>query len=168
MVPRHPEHLPEFSYIGPHRYSLRFCTHDRRDVFVADAPVRLVRSQFLRAAAEEPFAIVLYCYMPDHVHLLVEGQTQTSDCKNFIARGKQYSGFYYKKEFRLRLWQRYGFERVLRDEEPTLVVARYILNNRVRAGLVSRVEDYPYVGSEVYTLSELLDAIQTFSPSQKY
>jgi len=33
-----------------------------------------------------------------------------------------------------RLWQRYGFERVLRDDEATLVVAKYILENPLRAG----------------------------------
>jgi hypothetical protein len=55
-------------------------------------------------------------------------------------------------------WQRYGFEHVLRDDELTLVVARYILENPVRAGLVARVEDYPFVGSFVYELKEILEA----------
>jgi putative transposase len=163
-VPRkRSRRLSNFSYIGQYRYSLTFCTNERRALFISDAPVQLVRSQILRAATEEPFAITAYCYMPDHLHLLVEGRTTTSDCKRFISRAKQYSGFYYKKEFRSRLWQRYGFERVLREHEPTLVVARYILNNPIRAGLVQRVEDYPYVGSEVYSLSELIEAVQPFT-----
>jgi hypothetical protein len=61
--------------------------------------------------------------------------------------------------FRERLWQRYGFERVLRQEETTQVVARYILENPIRAGLVTRVEDYPFLGSFVYTLAQLLDSL---------
>ena len=97
--------------------------------------------------------------MPDHVHLLVEGQGADSDGKKFIARAKQYSGFYYKKEHSSQLWQRYGFEHTLRDDELTLVVAKYILENPVRAGLVERVEDYLFLGSLVYSLSELLEAI---------
>jgi REP element-mobilizing transposase RayT len=44
-------------------------------------------------------------------------------------------------QFGDRLWQRYGFERVLRDDEATLDVARYILRNPVRAGLVDVPED---------------------------
>jgi REP element-mobilizing transposase RayT len=101
--------------------------------------------------------------MPDHVHLLVEGTSADADAKAFIARAKQYSGFYYRQEHGATLWQRYGYEHTLRDEELTLVVARYILENPVRAGLVQRVEDYPFAGSLVYSLSELLEGIATRS-----
>jgi hypothetical protein len=77
------------------------------------------------------------------------------DCKRFITRTKQFSGFYFTKQFGTRLWQRYGFERVIRDSEQTFV-ARYILENPVRAGLVAATEDYPFIGSFVYTLPELI------------
>ena len=100
-------------------------------------------------------------FMPDHLHLLVEGRCVSSDCRRFINRAKQFSGFHYAKAFGHRLWQRYGFERVLRDDEATLSVARYILENPLRAGLVERVEDYPFVGSCVYTLPEILEAVST-------
>ena len=100
--------------------------------------------------------VVAYCFMPDHLHLLVEGQADDSDCKRFIARSKQYSGFYLQQRFGTRLWQRYGFERVLRENEPTFVVARYILENPVRVGLAAAIEEYPFVGSFVYTLQELI------------
>jgi putative transposase len=160
MASRHPEHLESFSYIGPYRYHLRFCTDAKRPVFTSDAPVELVLAQILRACEEHEFAVIAYCFMPDHVHLLIEGTAPTSDCKRFIARVKQYSGYQHAAIFKERLWQRYGFERVLRDHETTFVVARYILENPIRAGLVTRVEDYPYVGSLVYTLRELLDSCQ--------
>ena len=88
--------------------------------------------------------------------MLIEGQAEISDCKRFIARAKQYSAFHYSKTFHEVLWQRYGFEHVLRDEERSLVVARYILANPVRAGLVQRIEDYPFIGSLVYPLKQLL------------
>ena len=98
--------------------------------------------------------------MPDHVHLLIAGTSETADCKRFIALAKQYSGFYYKKQHRRRLWQRYGFERVLRNDEATLAVARYIIENPVRAELVSDPRDYPFLGSAVYSLEEILSAVQ--------
>src|SRR5712691_9588634 len=139
-----PGHLKTFAYVGLHRYSLTFCTDRRRHLFMKADVVGLVLAQISRAATENQFAIVAYCFMRDHVHLLAEGTSDTSDCKRFIARAKQYSGFYYKKEHRGVLWQRYGFEHVLRDDELTQVVARYILENPIRAGLAKRVEDYPY------------------------
>jgi len=98
--------------------------------------------------------------MPDHLHLLVEGQTLEADCKRFINKSKQYSGFYFKQQFRDVLWQRYSFERVLRKDDDTLVVAKYILENPVRAGLVAAVEQYPFVGSFEYPLEDLLAAAQ--------
>ena len=160
MFPQHPEHLTTFDYRGFHRYSIRFCTKNRTQLFTTQEVVDLVLAQFLRSAEEEQFAIITYCFMPDHVHLLIEGRCEASDGKRFIALAKQYSGFYYKKQFKRSLWQRYGFERVLRSDEATLVVARYIIENPVRAGLVTCCRSYPFTGSSVYTLDQILDAIQ--------
>jgi putative transposase len=154
-----PGHLKTFTYLGLHRYSLTFCTDRRRHLFTTAAVVDLVLSHISRAATENGFAVVAYCFMPDHLHLLVEGQSDGSDCKRFITRAKQYSGFYYSKALRSALWQRYGFEHVLRDEEITPVVAKYILENPIRAGMVRRVEDYPFVGSLVYPLADLIAGV---------
>ena len=114
-------------------------------------------SQILRAAGNEHFAILAYCFMPDHVHLLVEGLADSSNALRFIASAKQLSGFHYGKEYQHRLWQRYGFEHVLRGDEDARRVARYILENPVRGGLVACAEDYPFLGSCVWSVSEILD-----------
>ena len=159
MFTGNPGHLKTFEYIGLHRYSLTFCTDRRRHLFTSADIVMLALSQIARAAADERFVIFAYCFMPDHVHLLIEAQAESSNCRRFIARAKQYSGFHFARVFGGRLWQRYGYEHVLRDEETTIIVARYILENPVRAGLVRRVEDYPFVGSKVYALSHLLESL---------
>ena len=160
MLTGNPGHLPAFDYIGLHRYFLTFCTNQRQPIFRDSTRVDLVKSHILQTAADESFAILAYCFMPDHLHLLVEGQADAADCKRLITRAKQFSGFYYSKTFGARLWQRYGFERVLRDDEATLVVARYILENPVRAGLVVSPEDYAFSGSEKFTVEEILSAAQ--------
>jgi hypothetical protein len=48
---------------------------------------------------------------------------------------------------------------VLRDDEATIVVARYILQNPLRAGLVSDVREYPFIGSEQFSIEQILDGI---------
>ena len=159
MFTGRPAHLKTFNYIGLHRYSLTFCTHHRQHLFVREPVVTLVLSQISRAAVEQEFVVIAYCFMPDHVHLLVEGRSEASDCKRLIARAKQYSGYHYSKQFRGTLWQRYGFEHVLRDEELTPVVARYILNNPIRAGLAQDVANYRFAGSLAYDLKDLLDGL---------
>jgi len=126
--------------------------------------VRLVRTQIRRAAAEEGFAIAAYCFMPDHVHLLVAGLEESSDGRLFIKAAKQYSGYSFARMYKDRLWQRYGYERVLRGDEATLVVARYIVNNPLRANLVQDVRQYPFLGSDVYGIDELIEAVGTWRP----
>ena len=54
----------------------------------------------------------------------------------------------------------YAYEHILRNDEAALSVARYIIKNPVRAGLVARVEDYWHSGSSVYTLEQILEAVQ--------
>ncbi|MBI4887691.1 MAG: transposase [Acidobacteria bacterium] len=160
MFTGRPEHLKTFDYLGLYRYFLTFCTFERRRLFVTRDRVAVARTQFVRAAADANMAFLAYCFMPDHVHLLMEGQCDNSDCRRFIRRAKQFSGFHYKHRYGEPLWQRYGFERTLRPEETSLRVARYILENPVRAGLVRRVEDYPFLGSSVYTVEQILEAVQ--------
>jgi REP element-mobilizing transposase RayT len=105
--------------------------------------------------------------MPDHLHLLVTGEQANSDCRGFIARSKQFSGYYYQKQFGHRLWQRYGYEHVLRTEEGTLSVARYILENPLRAGLVRDVRQYPFVGLSIYSVEQILDALPWEPPKSR-
>jgi putative transposase len=153
-----PERLSGFDYIGRHRYFLTFCTFARHRHFTIGERVDMVRSQILRAAAQEDMAVIADCYMPDHLHLLIDGQAIASDGRRFIALAKQLSGYHFQKQVGERLWQRYGYERVLRDEEASLSVARYIFENPVRAGLVEKIADYRFSGSSVYTVEQILEA----------
>jgi putative transposase len=159
VLTNRPPPLKAFDYTGFHRYSLTFCTDRRRPLFRDEAVVKLVLLQISRAAAERGFSVIAYCFMPDHLHLLIHGEHEAANCKSFISLAKQYSGYYYQKEFSEVLWQRYGYERTLRKEEQTVVVARYILENPVRATLVECVLDYPFGGSLICDVKELLDSV---------
>jgi REP-associated tyrosine transposase len=158
MITNNPGHLEGFSYVGFHRYSLTFCTYGRRRAFTDTAVVELVLQQLSRAAREQMFSVIAYCFMPDHLHLLIEGSSDDSDGRRFIRVFKQYSGYHYSQKRREALWQRYGFEHVLRDDELTVEVVKYILANPIRAGLAATVEEYPFVGSLVYELKDLIDS----------
>jgi REP element-mobilizing transposase RayT len=126
-----------------------------------------VLDQILRAARDERAVISAHCFMPDHVHLLIEAQSPASDGRRFIKRAKQFAGYAFSQAYRNRLWQRYGFEHVLRDDEAAFSFTRHIVENPVRAGLVARIEDYPFVGSEVWTLKEIAQAIAEAGPTKR-
>ena len=153
----YPKHLDCFDYIGFHRYFVTFCTRDRRPFFTHADHVCLVEQHFLRAAKEFDIADLAHCFMPDHLHAAVEGRSPEADARMFISRMKQYTGFHFKKEFGEPLWQRYGYERVVHDDEATSAVIRYVLENPLRAGLVSSVAEYPFIGSSEYSVEQLLD-----------
>ncbi len=158
MFTGRPERLAGYSYLGFQRYFLTFCTFERRPHFTCAEHVACAADQIVRAAEHEQFAVAAYCFMPDHLHLLVEGQTEAADGRRFMTRAKQLSGFAFATSTGERLWQRYGYERVLRGEDDTRAVIRYILENPVRAGLVTHPSSYPFSGSDRYSMAEILQA----------
>jgi REP-associated tyrosine transposase len=94
--------------------------------------------------------------MPDHLHALVEAKSERSDFEAFMKRFKQITGFTYKKQTGASLWQPGYHERILRSDEASENVARYILENPIRAGLSKELGEYPYAWSDVYDLEGLL------------
>jgi putative transposase len=151
--------LPTFDYLGLHRYSLTCCTFQRRRVFGNADIVDRVWRCFLSAAAGADIALLAYCFMPDHLHLVAAGEQPSSDVRAFVSKAKQASAFAHQRRFGgERLWQRSYWDRVLRREEDTWTVVRYVLANPVRAGLVSHPLEYPFSGSGVYGRETLMEA----------
>ncbi|WP_234399150.1 REP-associated tyrosine transposase, partial [Pseudoalteromonas sp. T1lg75] len=82
--------------------------------------------------------------MPDHFHgLIVIKKHDLSSCvqhlKGFTAKritqnlGKDGN-----------IWQRGFYDHALRSEEHRKNIARYIVANPIRNGIVSNIKDYPY------------------------
>jgi len=69
---------------------------------------------------------------------------------------RQRSGHRYRRQFGSRIWQEGYYDRVLREEDDTLEIARYIAANPVRAGLCQDAREYPYLGSSCYSLDVLV------------
>jgi putative transposase len=149
--------LKSFGYQGVQAYSITCCTFDKRPCFSAPAAVELARLQLLRTAAEREFSIPAYCFMPDHAHLLLSGTSTTSDLRKFMNRWKQRTGFAYSRETGRLLWQAGYYDHVLRCDEDLVQVARYIIANPVRAGLVTDPDEYPFWGSTMWTRIDLLE-----------
>ena len=154
-VPR----LKEFPYTGLRHYSLTICTQHRKRVFVNREAVDLVLLRLVQTATRYQFAIIAYCFMPDHLHLLVEGTADDSSVQEFVRVFKQCSSYHWKSSFGHVLWQRSYFEHVLRDGESPVKAARYLLANPLRARMVESAEDYPFLGSMTMAVRDLLCAV---------
>jgi putative transposase len=158
MICKRPRRLAGVSYVGYQRYFLTFCTAHRHHAFEGDVVADRCLTQLRRSATAHDMAVVAYCFMPDHLHLLVYGIGESADLRAFVAAFKQATGFAYRRQYGRHLWQPGYFDRVLRDDESTEAVARYVLENPVRAGLTARLGEYRLAGSDVYDPQALLSA----------
>lgn len=88
---------------------------------------------------------ICWVLMPDHLHLLLRlaGDESLSHLvnrlKSITARAATEAACGFGP-----VWMRGFHDRAMRDEAECEIAARYVLENPVRAGLVARVEDYPY------------------------
>jgi putative transposase len=165
MLLRRTSRLREFSYIGPQAYFLTVCTHRRQKAFTIDSFAHDAREKLLRTAAAHGFALPAYCLMPDHVHLLAEGEREDSRLETFVRSWNTQTGFAWRRRHGGPLWQVGYYDHVLRGDESVLAVARYVVLNPVRAGLVMAPEEWPWTGSTRHTIGQILEAADDWRPT---
>ncbi len=131
--------------IAGQTYLVTFTTAGRQPCF-SEWPMAADAARHLAAAANwQDSSLLAWVLMPDHWHGLIrlaEGDglpARIGWVKAESARclRKQYPGL-------PGIWARAYHDRALRAEEDLIAVARYLVMNPVRAGLVSRPGDYPY------------------------
>ncbi|MEQ8783544.1 MAG: transposase [Roseibium album] len=85
-----------------------------------------------------------FVVMPDHLHWLLELKAG-STLSGVVASVKKYSSRQISAQQRIEppIWQPGFHDHALRQEEEVRSVARYVVMNPVRAGLVTSVRDYP-------------------------
>ncbi len=146
MRPPRPTRLPGFDYRGRWRYSLTFCTADRHTAFTNPDGIASLTTQLLHTSEACDFEPIAYCFMSDHLHLLVQGRTDDAHLPTFCRLLRQRLGHLYARRAARHLWQPGYYERVLRESEETQACVLYILANPVRAGLARAVHEYPFAG----------------------
>jgi len=85
-----------------------------------------------------------YVVMPDHLHWLVQLKDDVK-LDQVMRTVKCVSSWQINRELNHsgRLWQPGYHDRALRKEEDIVSIARYVVANPLRAGLVGRIGDYP-------------------------
>ncbi len=145
------------AYRGPRVYSLTLACEGRRRWFV-DPRLVVDCIEALRVAARSHNArVYAFCFMPDHLHLLVHGGARTF-LPDLMHDFKQMTAIRFRELFRGQLWQGGYWDHIVRSDEGVLAVARYIAGNPVRAGLVGEAGLYPHTGSIDWDRSAVLEA----------
>lgn len=120
-------------------YLITTVTQDRVPVFgdfyAARILVNVLRTEY-RLKRAETLAFVI---MPDHLHWLMQlGSVRE------LARVVQGVKAASAQKIGKPIWQAGYHDHALRREEDLRAVARYIVANPLRAGLVSHIGDYPH------------------------
>jgi len=120
-------------------YFVTICVEDRKPVLTNER----VFAAFKDVAARlKNWTVLSAVLMPDHLHMIVAPTNdREANVGNVSAAIKRWMRQEMKATWR---WQPGCFDRLLRSDESLEEKWLYVEENPVRAGLVSRWEDWPY------------------------
>lgn len=85
-----------------------------------------------------------YCLMTNHVHFVCVPQREDSLALTFNTLHMRHAQFINRRnKAKGHLWQGRFYSTIL-DEKHAYAAVRYVENNPVRAGIVTKAEDYPW------------------------
>jgi REP element-mobilizing transposase RayT len=130
----------------PHQiYHVTAATRGRRRIFIGFEAASTAAATITSSTTLGDATLLAWVLMPDHAHFLLQLGAGDSLAR-VMGRIKTRSAAAVNHVIGMQgaLWSRAYHDHALRDEEDLRAVARYIIANPLRAGLVSRVGDYPF------------------------
>lgn len=146
--------LPKELYRGFRVVSLCACIKNRIPFFTT--PYRFTICKEMLHITLEQFECEadVYMFMPDHVHLLLRGVSETADVLHVMRSFKRKTGFWLSQNHPSVHWQKGFYDHIIRNDETINRHIRYILDNPVRKGLVDDWKKYEFEGSTIHNLNE--------------
>jgi REP element-mobilizing transposase RayT len=143
---------PEFYTQANALYSITINVFDRKPYFLEYNFTERIIDCLCESRKESNCVVIVYCFMPDHLHLITSPQNEGISILDFINKFKGRSTKIARDVLGIQyLWQRRYFDHKIRDNEDLNAQILYILNNPVRKGIVQKYEDYRY--------SKILDSL---------
>ena len=125
-------------------YLLTAVVKDRKPTFSNFHMARLLINELRRTQSEGFVKSLAWVVMPDHFHWLIE--LQDASLATVMQRTKSRSALAIGCALGhpVKLWQKGYHDRGIRYDEDLAGVARYVVANPLRAGLVKHLGDYPH------------------------
>jgi putative transposase len=144
---RHLAHVPSFRD-NPIVF-FTACTFQRRKILASVKCEEILREIWQRSAKHDGWWVGNYVLMPDHVHFFARPATNARPKAEWVGMWKSVSSRRIAATLAIEppIWQPDYFDRYLRSSESYSDKWQYVEQNPVRAGLVGRVEDWPYHGT---------------------
>src|SRR5512137_1998805 len=116
-VRERPHRLPRWEYQGRVVVAFTLCVQDRVRLFESDETIESFVAVLADVCARRGCCVPIYCFMPDHLHVLTMGLTGSSDGWQAMVEFKQRTGYWLTKNRPFVAWQRSFFDHVLRTDE---------------------------------------------------
>lgn len=129
-------------------YFITFNIHNRSSIFEDVKIVRLFCKHIAVNEKKNQCKWLTWVLMPDHFHGLLRLGEEVQLSK-VIAELKGTTAYKINAELgrKGKLWQTSFYDHALREEENGKNIARYIVANPLRKGLVKDIKKYPYWNS---------------------
>ena len=141
----HPAHLPVMD-MG-NRSNIVFvtvCAEARRPILAKQECVNVIKNAW---GESDTWQVGRFVIMPNHLHLFCSPSTmEHPPLKRWVTYWKSLVAVRWPHAKDGKVWQRDCWDRQLRSGESYSEKWEYVRNNPVRAGLVSRVEDWSWQG----------------------
>ena len=164
---RKPNRLPPHSYLGPRSYFLTLCTGGRKELFTNAQRVDFLLDLLRLECSAYSFGVYAYCFMPDHLHLVLVGKESSAHLARLVRTFKGVAVARARALGTRRLWQRGFYDHVIRAEQELNRVAWYVFTNPVRAGLVPEAREWPFSGSWLFDWKKVTAPAEAFVPPWK-
>ena len=151
--------LPREFYIGKISAAFTVCIKDNVRLFINPEIVSVFTDILASVTAIFGCIVPVYCFMPDHQHIIITGTSDDSDVWKTMVHYKQKTGFWMARNRPQIKWQKDFYDHVMRKHEDIVTQVKYVLDNPVRKGFVSMWEEYPFKGSIGCSLEDILNAI---------
>jgi putative transposase len=142
---KHPVHSPLAERNNePIIVFLTVCSKDRKDIFASRDATGVIIDAWIRAKS---WLIGRYVIMPDHVHLFcAPGVNPVEPLDQWVRYWKNVASKNWPRPNEHPIWQRDFWDTQLRRHESYDEKWDYVLENPVRAGLVSKFDEWPFQG----------------------
>ncbi len=143
-------------YEGRVRASFTLCIDQKKIFFIEKKVVDSFLEILLEVKNKDNCKNWICTFMPEHVHLILDGNSDKTNLWKTVVSFKQKTGFWLSKNKPEIQWQKSFYDHVFREDDDLRKHIRYILNNPVRRGLVDNWKDYKFSGSLDFDLEEIV------------
>jgi putative transposase len=120
MIKEKKHRLSQSFYQGNVRVTFTLCIQNKQPFFTDKAIVDKFIIFLKEAKEKHDCKIWAYIFMPDHIHLVVEGNSEKSDLWKTITLFKQKSGYWLAKNTKGLKWQKDFYDHIHRKDDDLI------------------------------------------------